>query len=128
MTAALEVLRRRQLPRTTPHVNDVHHARLVIDGEEHTIDVWLPPVVQHADGRIGVEALWCDRAPFQVVCKRQDDPLETVEPLGALLRRTSHNPEIQVLELSLRDIRVTFTTPSNAQVLVISTRYAMFAA
>ena len=93
VSLALQFVKQRRSSRGSPHVYDVHEPGIVVDGEEDAIDVRLPPVTQYPDWLIRIDALRRDGTALRVLFEGKNGPLETVEPLGALLRRPRHDPE-----------------------------------
>ncbi len=100
--APLQFRVRRRLPCAAPDVHHQHRLGGIIDAEEDAVDVRLPAVVQHAHRRFGIKVLRGNRASRRVARERQNGPLQTVEPLRALMRGTLDDPEVQLLELGLR--------------------------
>ena len=76
----------RRLSRTPPHVQHAHDFGIVIDREEDTVGVRLPPVGQYSDRVIGVEALGRDRTPLRMLVERLDDPRPSIEATAEFWR------------------------------------------
>ena len=62
----------RPSPRATSDVHDTHHARVVIDGEEHAVSRRLASVGQRPNRVIRVNALSRDWATLRVLVERED--------------------------------------------------------
>lgn len=80
----------------------MHHAdktSAVINGEEDPVHVRPVPVAQYPDWVIRIDAFRRDRPAPRVLIEGENSPFETVEPFGALLRRSRHDPEVQLFEL-----------------------------
>ena len=99
---ALQFVRQGRLSPTTPYVDHAHEPRSVIDGEEHAIDVRLPPVAQYRDWLIRIDALMRNGTALRVLIEGKNGALETVEPSGTLLGRTRHDPQVKLFELGFR--------------------------
>src|SRR5215203_3887600 len=105
MLLALQFFGNRASPCTAPHVHDAHHLRIVVNDEEYAVHVRLPAIAQDAHGLVRIDALRRDRTALRMLSEREDRALEAVEPLGALLRRSTDDPQIQLFELGLRVLR-----------------------
>lgn len=92
-------------PRATPYRDHAHDFSAVIDGEEDSIDMRPASVAEHANGKGRIEALRCNWTSLGMLIEGEDDALEAVEPLGALLRCSTDNPQVQFFELGLRVLR-----------------------
>ena len=91
---------RRPLPRTTPYMDHAHDSCSVIHGEEDSIHMRPASVAERSNGMVRIEALRRNRTSLGMLIEGEDYALEAVEPLGALLRRPSDDPQVQFLEIA----------------------------
>lgn len=78
---ALQLLVGRRSTRATSDVDNVHYLLAVIDSEEDSVDVRLPPIAQHSDRSTPIGTLSGHGTALWVRIQRQHRPLETIEPL-----------------------------------------------